>query len=130
MADYTLRQALDRLETLGSRIATTIYTVMKDETPVGPTGELEKSIYWKQTGSEEWFIGTDMYYAKWVENGRGPVRAKYAPFLKYIDYYGGKKSIHFGTKGAFIKKKAVNRADPNPFVDRTKQRIEKMTFTL
>lgn len=132
----TLQGALQRLKEFGPKVAKKIYKTMQNEVPIGPTGNLKKSLYWEQTGSEEWFIGTKQYYAKWVEEGRGPVTAKNAPFLQYQDYFGGHKSIHnknlgkAGYNGVWIRKKSVAKAEPNPFVERTKKDVEKMTFTL
>lgn len=127
----TLAGALKRLREFGPKTAQKIHKVMQNEVPIGKTGDLKSSLYWKQISFDTFFIGTDMYYAKWVENGRGPVRPVSAKALFYFDYKGGHKSVHkWGTDGLGVMTKRVGPSKKNPFVDRTKQKVEKMTFTL
>lgn len=127
----TLAGALKRLREFGPKTAQKIYKVMQNETPIGKTGDLKGSLYWKQLSFDTFFIGTDMYYAKWVEYGRGPVRPVHAKALFFWDYKGGHKSVHQrGNEGQGVLTKYVKESKKNPFVDRTKLAVEKMTFTL
>lgn len=51
-------------------------------------------------------IGTDVFYAKYVNDGRGPVHAKNA------------KCLHFVTKGGVeVFTKSVGPAAPRPYID-------------
>lgn len=141
VADLTLAEALSRLETLGDRIAKQCEDVMKSVTPVGRTGNLKKSIYHRQEGADTWFIGTDIYYASWVENGRGEVTPKKTAYsirtrtprtvpLRWIDYDGDINSVHHGKPGAVVYAMRSRKSTPNPFVGRAKRIIDQMTFTL
>ena len=133
MADLTLSEALSRLETLGDRIAKQCEDTMKSVTPVGRTGNMKKSIHYTKESDERYFIGTDMYYAEWVENGRGEVRPRHSgkrASLMWVDYNGDINSVHHGTPGKVYYRRHAGPSKPNPFVGRAKRIIDQMTFTL
>lgn len=75
---------------------------------VNRTGALERSIAGRVTGSSEdehrGEIVATMHYASYVENGRGPVTAKNAPYLV------------FKIDGRLIRTKSVRAAAPRPFL--------------
>lgn len=61
--------------------------IMKTEVPV-KSGQLQGSVHSEEMSDHSWFIGTDKYYAEYVENGRGPVfpvrkKALYWPELSH-----------------------------------------------
>lgn len=55
---------------------------MKANAPV-KSGTLKGSISVEYISPTERFIGSDLEYAKWVENGRGEIFPKYAKALKF-----------------------------------------------
>lgn len=77
MATFTISEAISRLEGLGEKVAREAEQIMKDEIIINTkegTGKLASSVNVKQVSSSTWSIGTDLYYAKYVNDGRGPVR--------------------------------------------------------
>lgn len=57
-------------------------------------------------------IGTDVFYAKYVNDGRGPVHAKNA------------KCLHFITKGGVeVFTKSVGPASPRPYIDESDEEL-------
>lgn len=136
MAELTLAEAIQKLDTLGERISKQCEDVMKSVTPTGRTGNLKRSIYHRQEGPDTWFIGTDIYYASWVENGRGAVRPKHTTSrgrrgsLRWVDYNGDINSVHHGTPGEVIYARSAGPSKPNPFVGRAKRIIDQMHFSL
>ena len=78
MADFTISGAISALEALGPKIAAIGESTMKGIAPAR-SGALRGSIHQEQQGSETWFVGTDLYYAYYVDQGRGdvwPIRAR------------------------------------------------------
>lgn len=73
------------------RVADQAVSIMKAETSGGPYSEgyLSMSIIKLETGDLEREVGTDVEYAKYVENGRGPVFPKNgkALYLKGLDIF-------------------------------------------
>lgn len=145
MADFTLQEAADRLSTLSDRICKQCVDVMKSETPQGRTKRLYNSIHSEPVGRDQYFIGTDVEYASWVENGRGAVHSKKTAYdigtrkprrvaLRYLEYTPGPKSIHTpipGYKpGDAVYRYSTGPAPANPFVKRSYDRIDKMHFSL
>ena len=138
MADLSLAEAAYRLSVLGEKVAQECVNIMWDETPVGPSGNLRRSIRHEKVGPESYFIGTDLYYAEWVNYGRGPVRPKHTTRtgrpgkLRYYEYTPGPKSIHVPTAppGTPVFRRGTGPAKPNNFVARAKARIRNTTFTL
>ena len=77
------------------------------------TGRLKGSIQ-KQMSGDTAHIGTNLFYAKYVEHGRGPVVAK----------NGG--VLHFFTKaGAEVFAKRVGPAAPRPYLEPSGSKVEK-----
>ena len=114
MADFTIDGAIAAIEALGGKIAAQGVSIMQSEVPVR-SGALQGSIHSEQTGSNTWFVGTDIFYAGYVENGRGhvwPVRRK---VLRYDD-------------GSFHPHSSPSKA--NDFVGRTAAALNSMSFSL
>lgn len=120
---------LTKLDNFPDKIAKKCKELMVEETPVGPTGNLRKSIEILEQDDTHAVIGTTLEYAYYVENGRGPVFAKDKKALHYFGYAPGPKSIHTpGDPGAEYFRGAAGPAPANPFVERTKERIEKTNW--
>ena len=125
---------LDKLDNFPDKIAKKCKELMVDETPVGPTGNLRKSIEILEQDNTHAVIGTTKEYAYYVENGHGPVVAKTVKRngkLKKLHYFGyapGPKSIHKNDAGTEHFAYSTGPAPPNQFVERTKDRIEKTNW--
>lgn len=77
------------------------------------TGKLDASIRLLSSSSDTAHIGTDLFYAEYVEDGRGAVTAKDA------------KCLHFVTKeGQEIFTHSVGPADPRPYLTDSKSVVE------
>ena len=114
MADFTISGAISALEALGPKIADIGVSTMKGKVHVR-TGALQGSIHQEQTGSETWFVGTDLYYAYYVDQGRGevwPIRRK---MLKFAD-----GSFHPHAK----------KAEAQHFAAETAKALNGMSFSL
>lgn len=77
----------ERCRALSEKLVAEGVQVMKYEAPI-KTGALQKSIHSETLSENSWFIGTDLEYAYYVENGRGPVypvvkKALYWPELSH-----------------------------------------------
>ena len=131
---------LDKLDDFPDKIAKKCKELMVEETPVGPTGNLRKSIEILEQDNTHAVIGTTLEYAYYVENGRGPIVANHTTRkgqlgkLHYFGYAPGPKSIHgrrfgaAGDPGVEYFRTSVGPADPNPFVEDTKKRIEQTNW--
>lgn len=77
----------ERCRVLSEQLVEEGVEVMKHEVPV-KSGDLQASIHSETISDHSWFIGTDIFYAKFVSQGRGPVypvvkQALYWPELKH-----------------------------------------------
>lgn len=117
MADFTIQGAIAAIEALGPRIANIGENIMVGLTPV-LTGSLQQSIHTEQTGSSTWFVGSDVVYAYYAENGRGVVRPKNA---KYLHYWIG---------GAEIFSKRSGPYSGRYFAKKTAAQLNSMSFSL
>lgn len=60
--------------------------IMKEEVHRhSKTGTLENSIDAAPIGTDTWSIGTSLYYATYIQNGRGPVRPVNRKALHWIE---------------------------------------------
>ena len=116
MADFTIQGAIGAIEKLGERIAYAGENIMVSEVPVR-SGSLQQSIHHEQTGSSTWFVGTDVFYAYYVENGRGVVKPVRKKVLHWID-------------GGDVFAKRAGPAKANDFVGRTAAKLNAMSFSL
>ena len=105
-----------RCRVLSEQLVAEGVKVMKAEVPV-KTGDLQRSIHSETISDHEWFIGTDIEHAYYVENGRGPV------FPGAITGRGGRKKALYWPELPH----PVMRAGPakaNLFVERTVAHID------
>lgn len=124
MATFTLNEAISKLEGFGEKVANEAAQIMKDEivrnTKEG-TGKLAASVNVQPMGDGAWSVGTDLYYAKYVNDGRGAVRPVNAKSLRW---YSPRLS------GNAVFSKYAGPADGIDFVGRTKGILENMKFNL
>jgi phage gpG-like protein len=73
------------------------------------TGTLRRSITSDPVTSTLGIVGTNIPYAKWVHNGRGPITA------------GPGKMLRFKIGGTVLFRKSVGPAKANPFMRRAMQ---------
>ena len=136
MADrIPLEALLMDLEDFPKRIAEEGKRTMIEETPVGPTGNLRKSIKVLEQDDRHCVIGTTLEYATHVENGHGPVNVKPERLkenpkakLRYFGYAPGPKSIHKNDAGEVYFRRRTGKADANPFLERTADALGKINW--
>lgn len=116
MAEFTIDTAIAALEAFGPKVANEAVSIMAGEVPVR-TGVLAGSIHAEQLSSSSWFVGTDIDYAIYVENGRGVVRPKNAKVLHWFD-------------GGDVFAMRAGPTKPNKFVERTAAKLNGMSFSL
>lgn len=136
----TLDELMTRLREFPDRVAEKSKELMISETPIGPTGNLQKSISVLEKTNEYCVVGTQLYYAEFVEKGRGPVpsvqtrndakkKGEKPKMLHYWGYNpGNDKSIHGkkyggGDEGVEYFMRSVKRAKANPFAKRARTKI-------
>lgn len=124
MATFTISEALSKLEGFGKKVADEAEQIMKDEivrnTKEG-TGKLAASVDVKPLGGSAWSVGTNLYYAKYVNDGRGPVVPKKAKALRWY-------SPRLSGNAVFSQK--AGPAEGIDFTGKTKQALENMRFNL
>lgn len=114
MADFTISGAIGALEMLGPRIANIGENIMVGLAPVH-SGMLQQSIHTEQTGSSTWFVGTDVNYAYYAENGRGPVRPKVKKALHWFDGAEVFSMYSSPYKGRYFAKKTAEQLNSMSF---------------
>jgi hypothetical protein len=109
-ARYKGAPAIVRSEMLGAMKRSTfrLEGQAKKETPV-KTGTLRRSITSNPVTPTLGVVGTNVPYAKWVHNGRGPITA------------GPGKMLRFEIGGTVLFRKSVGPAKANPFMKRAMQ---------
>ena len=109
MATFTIDEALKRIQMMLDIVANDAQAYMKDyikKNTDNPTGKLEGSIYNEKRSDSERAVGSDLDYAYYVDQGRGPVVVKSAKTLHWEyprpsgeDFFAKKvsatKGIHF-----------------------------------
>lgn len=124
MATFTISEALSKLEGFGRKVADEAEQIMKDEiianTKEG-TGKLAASVDVKPIGDSAWSVGTELEYAKYVNDGRGPVFPVKAKALRWYSPRFSGNAIIRGSAGP---------AEGKHFVKKTKARLENMKFNL
>ena len=74
------------------------------------TGALRNSIHAEKLSDKMYWVGTHMYYGKYVESGRGPVSPKLKRALYWPDILGGRPVAHAGpAKAQHIVEKAISQ---------------------
>lgn len=87
MANLSIDEAMSLLRGYLDRVATEAQSHMKEVIRTkadNPTGVLEKSIDIRSYGENVRGIGSSLPYAKYANNGRGPVRVKNAKSLHWV----------------------------------------------
>lgn len=124
MANLSINEAIALLDSLPQRIADEVIKIMKSEAP-SKTGTLKASID-SDISDTNIFVGiTDkevLEYAPIVISGRKEVRPKGKA-------RGGAKVLRWFDGGPVFSMKSKAVA-PNDFIERTKNRVQAMSFTL
>lgn len=144
MADITLDELVVKLNVFTSKASEKCKDILVEETPVGPTGGLRRSIKILEQDAEHALIGSQLDYAHYVEYGRGKVVAKNEPArtgnpnrrhtLHYFGYNPGPHSIHgrnYGGGDANVEyfRHSTGPAEPNKFLERAVEDIKKTDFS-
>lgn len=109
MANLTIDEAMSLLRGYLDRVAADAETYMKGyirENADNPTGQLEKSIDTRVISESARGVGSSLSYAKFADQGRGPVRVKNKKSLHWVyprpngqDFFakevGPAKGLHF-----------------------------------
>ncbi len=125
----TLDELVVRLDKFSDKIIDECVEAFKEVTPIGATGDLQDSIRVLEKGADYAVIGTDLYYAKTVNEGRPEIPGP----ISWWGYDPGNEwSIHKpGDAGVYYKNmKRSGPAKPNPFRERALNRINKLKFEL
>lgn len=87
MANLSLDEAISKIDGILDRVALEAQAYMKESIRTkadNPTGALEKSIDIRNIGSNARGIGSSLSYAKFANDGRGPVRVKNKKYLHWV----------------------------------------------
>ena len=118
----TIDQVEAYLEGVLERVAGEAQRYMKEyinSAADNPTGALSDSIYNEKRGKFTRAVGSALPYAKYANNGRGPVRVKNAKALHWVYPRPGGKDFFA---------KSVGPAKGLHFIERTKEHIEGMSI--
>lgn len=116
---------INRIETYVDRLADEGEVIMKEECPVGATGELKGSIHKDGTGNWDRTVGPHVYYAKWARYGRGPVKPKGNGYmLRWEEYHGRQSSIHQPGADGYRKAWELPPTRENPFTVETATKLK------
>lgn len=145
MSDITIDDALRKLRGITGKIAQKGEEIMKEEVPVGRTGNLKNSVISITHGDEVEVYPSPVLakYAKYVQYGRGPLvphrtarnartgryKSGNQRFLKWEEYNGSQTSIHHGGSGTVFALYA-GPAAANDFEGRTSKRLRAIVDAL
>ena len=115
---------IQKIETYPDRLADEGVKIMKEEVPVGKTGELKGSINSEPVDTWTRSVGSSVFHAKCARYGRGPVSPVRKKALSWEDYSGTQTSVHHGVPGQIIITKHAAAAPPNEFTIRTATRLK------
>lgn len=127
MATYKVDELDKLVEDVLDKVSSEAKTFMSsyiNRTADNPTGRLADSIYNERRGKNLRAVGSRLPYAKYVDQGRGPVSVK------------NKKSLHWvypRPGGVDFFAKQVGPADPiggEGFLEATKKHIDSMRITI
>lgn len=99
----------ERCQQLSRDLVNEGVAIMKSEVPVR-SHKLQGSIHSEEESDHRWFIGTYLFYAEYVENGRGPV------------YPVRKKALYWPELAHPVKR--AGPAPANDFVGRTRAQLD------
>lgn len=108
----TIDEAIKKIERIRTEAPPEGVKIMKEEVSVhNKTNGLYNSINSIPQGQDAWSIGSDLYYAKFVQRGRGPV----APIEK--------KALHWMEGQADVFAMSAKKYDGDNFCHRTADRL-------
>lgn len=120
----TIDQAVEWLDHVVDVVAAEAERYMKEyisTTADNPTGQLAGSIYNEKRGKCVRAVGSSLPYAKYANDGRGPVRVKNAKSLHWV-YPRPNGKNYFA--------KEVGPAKGLHFIEKTKEYIENTSISL
>lgn len=110
--------------------------MLREEIPIGLTGNMIEHTKVLNTWADETVIGVDPFevpYVQYVRDGRGPVypnqersrrNPKHAHSLRWVEYDGGGTSIHHSDNpGEIVYRMRSGPTKANDFIGRTVQKI-------
>lgn len=124
MATYSIDEARSLILGYLDKVAAEAQAIMQDEIRTKTkeqSGRLEASINIQKISESARSIGTNVEYAKYVNDGRGEVRPKNAKFLRW-------ESPRFSGNEIFAKR--AGQAEGIHFTSETKKRLEGMHIPL
>lgn len=129
MASISIGEAMSLVNGILDNVAKEAETFMKGyirDNTKDATGKLEASIYNVARGTDARAIGSKLDYAKYVDEGRGPVKAKHTTAK------GGPGYLRFEIPrgGEVFYRREVKKADGIHFIDETAKHIENMPIKL
>lgn len=129
MATVSIGEAMSLIDGILDKVAKEAETYMKDyirKNTKDATGKLEGSIYNEARGSNARAIGSALDYAQFVDQGRGPVKAKHKTAK------GGEGYLRFEIPrgGEVFYRHEVKEAKGIHFIDATAKHIESMAIKL
>lgn len=139
MSESTIDDEIRKLRGITKAIEQKGVEIMKEEVPVGRTGNLKNSVIAYSYGDKvEVRVSTvQAKYAPYVLNGRGPLvphrtarshstgrfKSGNQRFLKWEEYNGSQSSVHHGGSGTVFARYA-GPAPANDFESRSKRRLD------
>lgn len=131
MADYSVEEAMARIEALPDKVAKRGVEIMKVEVPIGMTGNMKANVRAESTGKWTREVGSRVDYAKYVIYGRGPVHASgFNHGLRWMGYEGRQTSVHHGDAGVLYARRTAGPAPENDYLTRTASALNAEHFTL
>ena len=129
MATYTLHEVYQRLEGLLDKVSDQAKEIMQAEIrnrTKEASGKLEGSITVERISDNARSIGTNLDYAKYVNDGRGPVypKGKAAGGADVLKWESPRFSGHE------VFRHSAGPADGIHFVERTKEALEGLQISL
>lgn len=124
MATLTIDEAMSAVRGLLDKVAASAESYMKsyiDTHADNPTGALSKSINTRKISDSARGVGSDLDYAKYADQGRGPVTVKRAKSLHWV---------YPRPNGQDFFRHSVGPAQGLHFIDKTAEFLEGEHFTL
>lgn len=121
----TIDEEIAKLERLRvENLAKVGADIMRSEVPIGETRMLYTSIEAHPISADTWSIGTDMPYAKYVENGRGEVWPKqyYVQSRKNGRWYP--HVLRWSKGSELFFRPHAGPAKAQPFAEKTAKRLQ------
>jgi hypothetical protein len=110
-ADAELREETRRIIV---EVANTLVNELKEEAPVGATGDLRRSFQVFRVSEDVVWLGSRLGYAQFVNDGTAP----HTPPFEPIQRWARRKLGDADAAGAVWQKIRQEGTDPNPYLDR------------